>query len=285
MVADEGGRGMKAAWDYHLFADGYCLQLEGFSIKGGRWHVIRFPSMMALLQHPRHGAILFDTGYSERFPAATKSFPNALYRWLTPVTVDPKMTAPAYLARRGLNADALSLVVLSHFHADHMGALHDFPNAVFSCSRRGLESIEGKSSLSGLRHAFLPELMPPGFRSRAEFVEDKPQVTLADHWRPFENGRDLLGDGSLVAVDLPGHAIGQFGLAFDGREGRPVFLVADSCWSRRAYRENLTPSLLGWIPQADRSAYVETLQKLHELHCRSPEIRIVPTHCDEGEGE
>jgi len=195
------------------------------------------------------------------------------------------MTAPAYLARRGLNADALSLVVLSHFHADHMGALHDFPNAAFSCSRRGLESIEGKSSLSGLRHAFLPELMPPGFRSRAEFVEDLPQVPLADHWRPFEIGRDLLGDGSLVAVDLPGHAIGQFGLAFDGRDGRPVFLVADACWSRRAYRENLTPSLLGWIPQADRSAYRETLQKLHELHCRSPEIRIVPTHCDEGEGE
>ena len=36
---------MKAVWDYHLFADGYCLQLEGFSIKGGRWQVIRFPSM------------------------------------------------------------------------------------------------------------------------------------------------------------------------------------------------------------------------------------------------
>ena len=276
---------MKMRWSYRLFADGYCCQLEAFSIKGGRWRSVRFPSTMALLQHPEHGAILFDTGYSERFFTATRSLPYTLYRWLTPVTLDAEKTAPVFLSQRGVDPDTLSRVVVSHFHADHMGALGDFPKASFLCSRRGLDSVEGTSGFAALHHAFLPDLLPQGFRDRSEFVEGRPEIDLPEKWKPFETGWDLLGDQSLVAIDLPGHAMGQIGLAFEDEEGKSVFLVSDACWSRRAFRENLTPNLLGWIPQADRGAYRETLSKLHELHSRSPEINIIPTHCEDGAGE
>lgn len=276
---------MKERWSYQLFADGYCCQLEAFSIKGGRWRPVRFPSKMALLKHPRHGTVLFDAGYSERFFAATKSLPYALYRWLTPVTLNQEMTAPVFLRKMGMNPDTLLQVVVSHFHADHMGALDDFPNARFCCSSRGFETVEGTSGFAALHHAFLPDLLPSGFRDRADFVEDRPEVALPDKWRPFEVGWDLLGDQSLLAIDLPGHAIGQIGLAFENDEGESIFLVADACWSRRAFRENLTPNLLGWIPQADCGAYRETLNKLNELHSRSPEINIIPTHCEDDASE
>ncbi len=42
------------------------------------------------------------------------------------------------------------------------------------------------------------------------FVEDKKTISLPSHYAPFDTGFDLLGDGSLLAVELPGHAKGQF---------------------------------------------------------------------------
>jgi len=38
-----------------------------------------------VLRHPHHGIVLFDTGYSPHFMAATARFPQSLYRRVTPV--------------------------------------------------------------------------------------------------------------------------------------------------------------------------------------------------------
>lgn len=275
MVAGKGGSVIR----YQTFADGFCRQLEAFSIRGGRFRMIQFPSMMALLEHPDQGALLFDTGYTRRFFSATSKLPYALYRWITPVTLHEESTAKAFLKRRGIPPDSLKHVFLSHFHADHMGGLCDFKNATIHCTREGYDSVKDRTGFSALRHAYLPELLPSDFPSRARFLEGKT-VPLDDTWRPFTEGWDLFGDRSLIAVSLPGHAIGQVGLAFQDHDGKPVFLVSDACWSREAFRQNLPPALLGWVPQAQRKAYRRTLESLHELHRRNPAITIIPTHAD-----
>lgn len=268
----------KSAWNCRLFSDGHCLQVEAFAIRGGRWRLIRFPSMMALLEHPKHGKALFDAGYSDRFFTATKSFPYRLYRWLTPVTLDEESTASRFLGQHGIRLEGLKHLLISHFHADHLGGLRDFPNTVFHCSRKGFLSIDGRSGFAALKRAFLPDLMPPDFSDRTRFIENDPLIPLGKMWHPFTEGRDIFGDQSLVAIDLPGHATGQFGIAFHDNQNEPVFLVADACWMSRAYRENRSPRWLGWFPQADSKAYKQTLEKLHQLYCESPSVRILPTH-------
>lgn len=266
---------------YEIFADGFCCQLEAFSMRGGRWKRVKFPSMMALLEHPKHGAILFDTGYSGRFFRATSKLPNALYRWVTPVTLCEHLTAREFLKKRGITADSLQHIFLSHFHADHMGGLLDFPNATIHCTKEGYLSVRDRKGLSAVRHAYLPPLLPSDFESRARFLDDDARVPLDEIWRPFREGWDLFDDGSLMAISLPGHALGQVGLAFRDANQEPVFLVSDACWSSRAFRENIPPALLGWVPQAQRKHYRETLKKLYDLHRRCPSVTIVPTHCDE----
>lgn len=48
-------------------------------------------------------------------------------------------------------------------------------------------------------------------------------------------GYDLFVDGSLIAVDLPGHAAGQIGSVFDVGNRRVLL------WSSHAYRERRKP--------------------------------------------
>ncbi len=69
----------------HILHAGYCTAPEHIAIQGGRWRSIHFPAMFALLQHPRFGPMLFDSGYSYRFFEETKTFPNRSYRLMTPV--------------------------------------------------------------------------------------------------------------------------------------------------------------------------------------------------------
>ena len=101
-----------------IFAAGFCACPEHIAIQGGRWRNIRFPAMFALLEHPRFGAILFDTGYSYRFFDVTRRFPERLYALMTPVTLHEQQLAVNQLAACGLKPADISHVIISHFHAE-----------------------------------------------------------------------------------------------------------------------------------------------------------------------
>jgi hypothetical protein len=57
--------------------------------------------------------------------------------------------------------------------------------------------------------------------------------------------------------------------------------VADACWSSRAYQELAPPHGLAQLIFSDRTAYHDTLKKLHQLSQQQPQLRIIPTHCTE----
>ena len=117
--------------EVHLLRVGHCRHCERLACTAGRWRIIQFPAICALLVHPQHGAALFDTGYAERFFAATQPFPERLYRWITPMTLPPEETLTAQLARLGLRPADIRVSLISHLHADHIAGLRDLPQARF----------------------------------------------------------------------------------------------------------------------------------------------------------
>lgn len=261
-----------------LMSDGWCEQLEALARTGGRWRKVRFRSLFALIRHPTAGPILFDTGYG-RFLAATAKFPWLLYRMVTPVHIEPGQDAAAQLGRHGLKPADVRHVILSHLHADHIGAAADFPQARFHTARTGWQAVAGRSALGCLHRAFVPSLLPADFVERTLWLEQNTRVQLGPEWAPFTEAQDVLGDGSLLAVPLPGHAEGQHGLLCQTAEG-PVFLVADGSWSSQAIRANQPPHLLtGLIQNLDLCRI--TLARLHELARRRPDLRMVVAHCPE----
>lgn len=266
--------------EWRLYEAGHCSHPELATRRGAPLRACEFPALVAVLRHPQHGWLLFDTGYSEHFLQATDAFPERLYRMVTPVQLAPQDTLVAQLRRNGIAADDIGWIVVSHLHGDHVGGLGDFGSARVACSREAWDDMHARSRLGALRVGLLPALLQRRNADALHWFEDRPLAELPAPFDRFGGGHDLFGDRSLMLVPLPGHAAGHFGALFDDGGG-PVFLVADASWSSQAIRENTPPPALvtGWL--GDTAAYRDTLARLHAVQRAHPQVRMVPSHCRE----
>jgi glyoxylase-like metal-dependent hydrolase (beta-lactamase superfamily II) len=270
---------------FHILKAGACTHPAASTRASASLKPAVYPALVGLILHPSEGAILFDTGYDPAFFAATKSFPERLYRWTTPVNLPKGEAAAEQLPRFGLAPGDVRAIVASHFHGDHVAGLHAFPNAQLYCARAGLERVKQSGRLARVRKGVLSTLVPDAMAERARFFEDLPRTALSPDLKPFENGADLFGDGSLVAVELPGHCPGHWGLVLRDETDQQVFLVADAAWSRAAVRDHAPPPRFTTALLGHTETYRKTLTDLHALWTRNPELRLTPSHCPEAAAE
>lgn len=262
------------------FRVGHCRHPQAMTIRGGRWAPVDFPALAFLIRHPEEGAILFDTGYDPAFWRATKPLPERLYRWTTPPVLAEREALADQVAAAGVAPDEVRHLILSHFHADHIAGTHRFAAATIHAARAGWQAMTSGARFAAVRKGMLRALAPPDFLSRARWFEDAPGVPLSRDLAPFTEGRDLIGDGSLLAVPLPGHCPGHWGLVA-AEEGGWRFLVADAAWSSAAIRTDTPPPWLTARLLGDPAAGRATLHALHLLHRRNPDVAITPSHCAE----
>lgn len=268
-----------------LRACGCCRHPQIMTRTDGSFRSVAFPSLVGLVRHPGVGPILFDTGYDPAFFSATASFPERLYRLATPVELEPDQTAAAWVARRGLRPEEIQAVVLSHLHGDHVAGLRNFPNATIYASRAALGAMRLASRFGRVRQGMLAELLPSDFERRAIWFEDRPSKSLSRAYAPFDEGRDLFGDGSLIALELPGHSPGHWGLALRLDDGRDALLPGDAAWSLDAVRKNAPPPRLTTSLLGDTKRYRSTFGRLHALCSSNPELVLVPSHCEAAASE
>lgn len=264
-----------------LLNAGFCTNPEHIVIRGGRWQHIPLPAMFALIEHPRFGIVLYDTGYAQRFFDVTRRYPNKLYAQITPIHLREDEIAVCQLEARGIRPQDVERIFISHFHADHVAALADFPRAAYVHMPHAFDAVRNLRGLRALSKAYLPDLIPSDFESRQSPVDLAHPINLPPEYAPFTRGYDLLGDQSVIAVELPGHAVGQMGLFIRTTDAATTFLVGDACWLKRAYQENRPPHPFANLLFADPAAYRATLSSLHTFHQSHPSVRIVPSHCAE----
>lgn len=264
-----------------LIEAGHCLHPAALARAGASLCPAQFPALVGVIRHPTAGVLLFDTGYDPAFFAATRPLPERLYRWTTPVRLGAGEAAVDQLAAIGVAAGDVTAVILSHFHGDHVAGLGAFPRARIFCARAGLDELRRLGRFARVRHGLLAALAPPDIAARASFFEDLPRRALPGALAPFEDGADLLGDGALLAVELPGHCTGHWGLALAHEDGRWLMLVGDAAWSIGAIRDNAPPPRLTTALLGDTPRYRRTLDALHTLDRRNDAIVLLPSHCRE----
>jgi glyoxylase-like metal-dependent hydrolase (beta-lactamase superfamily II) len=258
---------------------GACTHPEMMTIAGGSLCAARFPALVGVIRHPSRGVFLFDTGYDPAFIAATRPFPERFYRWTTPVEIGADAEWRVWLAAQGIAEAELAGTILSHFHGDHVAGLPNLAHLPVFCARAGLTQLRRTGRIGRVRKGLLAALVPPEVDAQARFFEDAPARALPTGFAPFTEGRDILGDGSLLAVELPGHCAGHWGLALTTEAGQPVLLAADAVWSGRSITERRPPPRITTALLGDTRRYRQTLDLLSAAAAGNRELAILPSHC------
>ncbi len=260
---------------------GFCLAKEHHAISIGRKLEIKFHALWGIIQHPEKGYILYDTAYSEEFYGATKFFPNKIYALITKVKISKNEEISSQLASHGISPNEIHHVIITHFHADHICGLKDFPNATFYTSSTALNHTLNLSTFFAFSKGVLKTLLPNDLKERTIFI-DRDTKKMDDPI--FGHKFDLFGDESIFVFELPGHAAGQIGIQLETQK-RSYFLISDACWLKKSYEENILPNPIVRLFFDSWSDYKETLKKIHEFHKKNPTTLIVPTHCFETTSE
>ncbi|MEM8678807.1 MAG: MBL fold metallo-hydrolase [Planctomycetota bacterium] len=233
-----------------------------------------FHAVFVYFEHPSAGPCLIDTGYGPAFWEASRQIPERLYRWVTPVTLPSYGTAAGILQAHQLDPRGIRHLFVSHFHADHVGGLGEFATARYVYRTGALSLLRKLGRWRQLDHAFLEGLLPADFEQRGEGLTDaqfSSSGALLQGFKAF----DYFGDGSMLLVDLPGHAIGHTGFLWHGVEG-PTFYIVDACWDVSVM---LSRRPLPWISrkfQQDWPAYEQTQSRLSAL---AADVQLLACHC------
>lgn len=152
--------------------------------------------------------MLWDTGFSAGLKGQPKDMGDLVARL--------DKTVAEQLAGLGLAPADIDIVGISHMHSDHTGQAAQFPQARLIIGNADLEQTRGKDDPFG------------------PWREDAAAITLAS------GDVDVFGDGSVVALHLPGHTPDHFALLVKLRSG-PVLLTGDLYHSAMARQKRGVP--------------------------------------------
>ncbi len=240
---------------------------------------VRFPAGWALIEHPRHGPILFDCGYGAAARTAMQRGMRSLYRRVIGACCAGQSDPSQLLAEHGVRAEDVRTIVLSHFHPDHVGGLGEFPAAQCIVHADAWRQVREGGRFNHLHAQIWRELLPDDFATRLRVLDAQTQRPFHGALSGFGGGWDLFGDGSVLAFAMPGHAAGQLGLALT-IDGERVLLVADAFWRREQLDDPRPPPW--WVRLVaihDAHAYTETLRRLRGFRDDNPGAWIIPAHC------
>src|SRR5262245_58587809 len=235
------------------------------SIRSPRETWIKVPVPVFLLEHPGAGLILVDTGLHGSVAVDPKQKMGGLIGRLYSFEMEPSQTAVAQLRGRGIEADEIKLVLMTHMHMDHASAIADFTEATYVLG-------EGEwGAFSAPRSTFRGYVKKQGAHA-VDYREIVYDTRLASSYSTFGHSFDLFGDGSVRLVHTPGHSHGHQSVIVRLND-REALLAGDAIYFTDVLEHQRRGAFL-----ADEHNWRRSLREIQLYRRENPDALIIPSH-------
>jgi N-acyl homoserine lactone hydrolase len=232
-----------------------------------RWTAVPIPCF--LVEHPSVGPVLVDTG----LPRAAATDRAAAFgrrgALVLRTRMDATSAATAQLAERGIEPLDVEVVVMTHLHFDHAGAVSEFPSASFVVDQAEWDA----AASGGVRQGYVRRLFDHAFDWRAIDFSGRN----VDSFATFGRTVDLFGDGSVRLLSTPGHTLGHMSVLLRLASGGELLLTADAAYARRSIDEELVP-----LFAADVHLFRRSLREIRRFVEQTPSATVICGHDAEG---
>ena len=230
---------------------------------------VKLPINVYVIQHVQ-GLVLFDAGADPRVATdpeywptpTTKLFMRNIFEW----EINPEDNLANQLELAGYAAADVSKVVISHMHADHVGGIHEVPQADLFVARDAWEHMKGRNPHREM--VLRRDIAVLGAKWNEIVFESTDDPTLA----PFTESFDLMGDGSMIVLPTPGHMPGAVSMLIRRGDDAPLLLVGDLTYAQDLLEQDKTPAT------GDTKVLLESFAKVRALMDTMPDLIILPAH-------
>ncbi len=215
------------------------------------------------LRHPTRGLFLVDTGIERalRDRPAEAAFRGLVASRMHMELLRPREPVGDWLAAHG---EPVRGVLLTHLHPDHLTGMADVPPG--TPVYLGPGEAEARSLVG-------PLLRPHVDRALAGKPALSPWPFAAEPGGAFEGVVDVLGDGTVWALWVPGHTPGSTAYLVRTPRG-PVLLTGDACHTRWGWENGVEPGTFS--DDVPRSAASQ--ERLRRLVAEHPSVEVRPGH-------
>lgn len=235
------------------------LRAESWSSLLRRPQQLEFPVYAYVVEHPE-GHILIDAGMTAhvRVPRAQRRFvPAPLIR--PEDEIGPRMTAA------GLDPSDVRQVIVTHLDWDHVGGIGHFPHADVLVHRP--EHDFARTFMGKLRYQ--PKLWPASFSPTLYDLDAEP-------YGPFPRSKTVTDRGDVRIVPIPGHSIGQVGVAVE-LDDRRLFFGADHVLRQDWFLDDYAAGRLLGLGIFFRDLATETSRRIQRLFADAATV-FLPAH-------
>lgn len=235
---------------------------KGLHIPRSRWQWAPVPAF--LVEHPGAGQILVDSGLHASVAIDPRISLGRRQPRRLPVRLSAERALPAQLRDRGIDAQQIAVVVMTHLHHDHASGIAQFPNATFVVTSLEWRIACAGGDKQGYRHAHFDH--PLDWRT-----VDYAARGTGGHGS-FNRALDLFGDGSVRLLFTPGHTRGHQSVLLR-LAGRDLLLTGDAVYTQRTIDEGLVP-----IYCADQHLYRRSLGEIQGNVASHPGDLVICGH-------
>jgi len=220
------------------------------------------PIYAFVVEHPE-GVFVVDTGDNARNSLESGYLPrwNPFFQKMVSIKVAPEEEIGPQLRRLGVDpAQDVAAVLMTHMHHDHTGGLGHFPHTPILVSEENLRVSRRRKTMVGALTSSWPRWLDP-----------QPLQFSGGPVGEFARSAPVTSDGSILAVEIPGHMAGQ--VAYLVRAGDVTYaLVGDLTYSEELLRTDVVDGVT-----TDPAVSLLSQRKVKALAASEP-IVLLPAH-------